>query len=80
MSHHETLWAACRILEADYEPYGKTERDGPDCSGGCKFFYPLKSKGREAIGMDWGACANPISLRNGLLTFEHQGCAHFEAS
>ena len=60
----------------DFEPYGKRERGGYDCSCGCAFFHPLEGK----EGMDWGVCTNPESLRAGLLTFEHYGCPHFEYS
>src|SRR5664280_2900058 len=60
---------ACRHLPADYLPYGAALRVGPDCSGGCKFFYVLADRGDEAISMDWGVCANPLSHRLGLLTF-----------
>ena len=79
MSHHDTLRSACRHLPAEYLPYGQALRDGPDCSGGCRFYYVLADKGDEAISMDWGVCANPLSHRCGRLTFEHQGCPQFEA-
>ncbi len=75
LTHHERLWAACRQLEWDYEPYGRKERDGPDCSGGCKHFEKLEGE----AGLDWGVCVNRCSHRCGLLTFEHQGCGYFEA-
>lgn len=78
MSHHETLWAACRKLPGDYKPYGDSERD-IDCSAGCKFFYVLAHRDGEHLGYDWGICANPRSHRCGLLTFEHQGCGEFES-
>lgn len=45
-----------------------------DCSCGCKWYNPLSH-----LGGDWGVCCNPASHRAGLLTFEHQGCEHFEA-
>lgn len=45
-----------------------------DCSAGCKFYLLLRGK----VGADWGVCVNPKSHRCGLLTFEHQGCVHFE--
>ena len=38
-------------------------------------FLPLAGK----LGMDWGVGAKGGSQRGGLLTFEHQGCAEFEA-
>jgi hypothetical protein len=71
MLSHEELWAVCRRLETDYEPYGvlPDEQRGPDCSCGCHWFHELE--GRR--GMDWGVCGNPRSPRAGLLTFEHQG-------
>jgi len=47
---------------------------GRDCSSGCKWYLELAG----GPGRDWGVCANPKSHRVGLLTFEHQGCAHFE--
>lgn len=46
-----------------------------DCSCGCRWFVQLPG----TVGMDWGICYNPVSHRHGLLTFEHQGCPHFEA-
>ena len=71
---HEKLHSLCRHLPSDFEPYGERERDGVDCSSGCKHFLKLPGK----LGADWGICANPISPRVGLLTFEHQGCDKFE--
>lgn len=78
--HHYLLLLACKRHAADYRPYGDAERDGPDCSGGCLFFYPLADGSGEKISMDWGVCTNTASHRTGLLTFEHQGCPHFLAS
>ncbi len=34
---------------------------------------------RGEIGQDWGVCVNSESLRAGLVTFEHQGCAQFRS-
>jgi hypothetical protein len=73
-SLHEKLHSICRQLPSDFEPYGERERDGGDCSSGCKHFLKLPGK----LGADWGICANPVSPRVGLLTFEHQGCEKFE--
>ena len=73
-SLHEHLLSICRCLPSDFEPYGERERDGADCSCGCKHFLKLPGK----LGMDWGVCANANSPRVGLLTFEHQGCEQFE--
>jgi hypothetical protein len=72
---HWHLHAVCRHLPTDFEPYGFRGRDdgGNDCSCGCRFFLPLQCQ-----PSDWGVCANPNSPRVGLLTFEHQGCHHFE--
>lgn len=72
---HEHLVSIMRCLPEDYEPYGEAERDGGDCSSGCRWYAKLAG----TLGYDWGVCANPASHRCGLLTFEHQGCAHFEA-
>jgi hypothetical protein len=41
----------------------------------CIHFLKLPGK----PGLDWGVCANPVSPRVGLLTFEHQGCEQFES-
>lgn len=71
---HEHLWTLCKEMPEDYEPYGKAEREGSDCSCGCKWYLTLEGH----VGMDWGVCANPQSHRSGLLTFEHQGCEKFE--
>ena len=71
---HDELWKVVRRLETDFEPYGKAERDGSDCSCGCRHFVKLAHE----IGNDWGVCANSTSPRAGFLTFEHQGCNAFE--
>ena len=76
---HEHLWTLCRCLPSDFQPYGERDRDTveswQDCSCGCRHFLPLQGQ----LGHDWGVCANSKSPRAGLLTFEHQGCAEFEA-
>ena len=66
---HQELWQIVRRLDTDYEPFGKAEREGPDCSSGCRHFIKLAGD----VGNDWGVCSNPESPRAGLLTFEHQG-------
>lgn len=81
MSDHDRLTAARKALPEDYCPWGdvirwESDRADPDCSWGCKHYFPL----RGHLGMDWGVCTNPNSHRCGLLTFEHQGCQHFERS
>ena len=38
---HERLWQIVRRLNTDYEPFGKAEREGPDCSAGCRHFIKL---------------------------------------
>jgi len=73
---HEHLHSICHHLSSDFQPYGERERDGADCSCGCKHFLKLPGK----LGMDWGVCANSASPRAGLLTFEHQGCEQFEGN
>lgn len=79
MTHHDALWGICRKMDSDYAPYGVAERDGDDCSCGCVWFYNLAARGKENLGQDWGICANPVSHRCALLTYEHQGCRYFEA-
>src|ERR1022692_2763772 len=71
---HEKLWQIVRRLDSDYEPYGKAERDGSDCSCGCRHLVKLAGD----VGNDWGVCGHAESPRAGLLTFEHQGCTPFE--
>jgi hypothetical protein len=72
---HEQLWQIAIKLPTDYEPYGQMKRDAlGNCSGSCRWFHKLAG----LRGQDWGVCANPASPRAGLLTFEHQGCPHFE--
>ena len=71
---HRRLLAICIRLPTDYEPYGFRVRDAADCSCGCKWYLKLQAK-----PYDWGVCGNSLSPRCGLLTFEHQGCAFFEA-
>lgn len=73
---HEHLLSVMRELPGDYEPWGTAEREGGDCSCGCKWYQPLDGE----LGGDWGVCANAASHRVGLLTFEHQGCAKFESA
>ncbi len=74
---HDELLAIFRKYTSDFTPWGFRDRDqgGADCSCGCRFFHVLE--GRR--GGDWGVCFCPQSPRRGLLTFEHQGCLHFEA-
>jgi hypothetical protein len=71
---HEHLCQIVRDLPQDYEPWGQQERSSGDCSCGCKWFVELA----EPHGMDWGVCTSFKSHRFGLLTFEHQGCVHYE--
>lgn len=70
---HKDLWCAVHTDARDYRPYGVENREGADCSCGCWYYHRLRGK----RGADWGVCVNPLSHRNGLLTFEHQGCANF---
>jgi hypothetical protein len=72
---HEHLHTIVRHLPSDFEPYGQRSRadGGGDCSCGCRHFQPLR-----ILPFDWGVCTNPRSPRCSLLTFEHQGCEHFE--
>jgi hypothetical protein len=81
--HRRLLTLAPRFPQ-DYEPYGQTEREGPDCSSGCKYARWLKDHDTntttEHLSLDWLVCTNPRSHRVGLLTFEHQAGANcFEA-
>jgi hypothetical protein len=71
---HSLLHKLVVHLPTDFEPYGQRERDGPDCSCGCKHFLKL----RGDLGFDWGVCSNPKSPRGGMLTFEHQGRDKFK--
>ena len=74
--HHKRLWQVCRD-QADYIAGRDTDNhEKPDCSSGCRYFFPLEGK----HGMDWGVCTEPRSPRAGLLTFEHMGCPFYEAS
>ena len=74
LSNHERLWLAAIQRPLDFEPYGCRVRNGLDCSCGCRHFHKLAGE----AGADWGVCMNPMSHRCGLLTFEHQGCPHFD--
>ena len=67
---HEQLVQIMPKRKTDFEPYGKRDREGPDCSCGCNFYHTLSGD----VASDWGVCTNPKSPRVGLLTFEHQGC------
>lgn len=81
---HEHLRAIVKNCPQDWEGYGEqprhyTDADGQrcwgnDCSMGCIWYAELKGR----LSLDWGVCTNPASHRCGLLTFEHQGCMHFE--
>ena len=51
---HEKLWQIVCRLNTDYEPFGKAEREGPDCSGGCRHYIKLTGE----VGNDWGVCSN----------------------
>jgi hypothetical protein len=43
--------------------------------GGCRFFITMTGGFRS----DWGVCTNMASPRDGLATFEHDGCDAFVA-
>ena len=70
---HSLLWSVVKQEPQDYKPYGSTSREGSDCSCGCKWYLVL-----ERAPLDWGVCINKKSHRCAKLTFEHQGCLHFE--
>jgi hypothetical protein len=74
MRRHDELWLVCKKLPEDYEPYGQEAERRMDCSCGCRWYHVVAG----AEGADWGVCFSPKSHRSGLLTFEHQGCHHFE--
>jgi hypothetical protein len=40
----------------------------------CRFFLVFS----HSIGEDWGVCANGASPRDGLVTFEHDGCEGYD--
>ena len=44
--------------------------------GGCRFYVKLTGSFKS----DWGACTNPLSPRDGLVTFEHDGCEKYAAA
>ena len=75
---HRALLDVVKKLPSDFAPWGEQSREeewAPDCSCGCRWYVRLE----PGLQLDWGACRNPASPRCGLLTFEHQGCRHFEA-
>ena len=80
MATHDELRAVCRDFTDDLADYGSVPRALPDgawrsdCSHGCRWFHRLAGN----AGLNYGVCTNPRSHRAGLLTFEHQGCVHFE--
>jgi hypothetical protein len=47
---HGKLLKIIRTLEADYEPYGKVERDSSDCSCGCHHFVKICWRRWRGIG------------------------------
>lgn len=79
---HWRLFAEVVELDPrDWDGYGLLDRwteayegNSGDCSCGCRFYLPLAGE----LGYDWGVCTSPLSHRAGKLTFEHQGCPHFE--
>lgn len=72
---HAQLLSVVQRLPQDHGGYGDDDRPhNPQCVEGCRWYHPLEGP----RGMDWGVCGNPESHRSGLLTFEHQGCGHFE--
>lgn len=79
---HKILLSTVKTLPSDYTDYGgeverwKTDDNYPDCSWGCRWFFPLDGD----LGLDWGVCGNSNGPRKGLLTFEHQaGLGCFES-
>jgi len=73
---HDNLWKVAKQLPKDYVPYGQMVRETLlDCSSGCRWYHGLAG----TAGMDWGVCANVVSHRSGLLTYEHQGCPQLES-
>jgi hypothetical protein len=78
MSQHKRFLTVVKNLPQDYAPYGSTEREGFDCSCGCKHYVPVHDDSTRDASMDWGVCTNAASHRSGMLTFEHQGCNKFE--
>ena len=72
----DLLARVCRRIPSDFKPYGNRERNGEDdCSCSCRHY----ARFRGDIGQDWGVCLNAEGPRAGLITFEHQGCTHFES-
>jgi hypothetical protein len=71
-----------RALHARWDDRGKTRygragyRDAwyPEQCFSCRFFLVLD----HPLGEDWGVCANGASPRDGLVTFEHDGCDVYE--
>ncbi|RSN36187.1 DUF3027 domain-containing protein [Amycolatopsis sp. WAC 01416] len=45
---------------------------GEQC-GGCVFWVALHGR----LGQDYGACTNAHSIFDGMVRFEHDGCAAF---
>lgn len=86
MTEKGGLWQVVPLLPSDYTDYGgqvkrwsDPEKAYPDCST-CKWFVSLSPEdAREGLHVshDFGVCANPVSPRAGLLTWEHmagEGC------
>ena len=79
---HDHLHSIKHEMPGDYKPYGDVDYDEAtarpegacQCSCGCLHYAALAGR----LGADWGVCTNPESHRVGLLTFEHQGCLHYE--
>lgn len=57
-----------RVGEADY----RDEWSWQQC-GGCRHWLALGGE----IGDDWGVCSAASSAFDGIVRFEHDGCAEF---
>jgi hypothetical protein len=60
-------WRRRRLRNMD-DPAYRDEWYAEQC-GGCRFWIALTG----VLGGDYGACANPASVRDGFVQFEHDG-------
>jgi hypothetical protein len=64
-------WRRRRLRNMDDAAY-RDDWYAEQC-GGCRFWIALTG----VLGGDYGGCANPASVRDGFVQFEHDGCDAF---
>lgn len=68
-------WAARRNRRIEDEASYQEEWFSQQC-GICRYWIPVCGQ----LGTDYGVCSNAVSVFDGLVRFEHDGCEHHEAA